>query len=118
MKLTLKNLLCQVLVIATMMLPFQSGQAAMIGTDQANTVASAQADRVALTSLLNRAETISQFQSMGLDATLASARVAAMSDTEVQSLVGKINALPAGADSGLALLILVVFFIWFFAFRR
>jgi hypothetical protein len=91
----------------------------MIGTDQANTVASAQADRIALTGLLSRAETVSQFQSMGLDAALASSRVAAMTDSEVQSLAGKINALPAGADGGgLALLILVVFFVWYFAFRR
>jgi hypothetical protein len=119
MKLTFKSLICQVLVIATMMLPFQTGQAAMIGTDQANTVASAQADRIALTGLLSRAETVSQFQSMGLDAALASSRVAAMTDSEVQSLAGKINALPAGADGGgLALLILVVFFVWYFAFRR
>jgi hypothetical protein len=118
MKITLKSLICQVLVIATMMLPFQSGQAAMIGTDQAATIAGAQADRIALTNLLNRTETINQFQSLGLDAALASSRVAAMTDSEVHSLTGQINALPAGADGGIALLILVIFFIWYFAFRR
>ena len=42
-----------------------------------------------------------------------------MTDDEVGTLAGKIHSLPAGADGGgLALLILVVFFIWYFAFRR
>jgi hypothetical protein len=119
MNLTVKNLICRVLVIATMMLPFQYGQAGMIGTDQASTIASAQAERAAVTSLLNRADTVSELQSLGLDASVASARVAAMTDAEVHTLAGRINALPAGADGGgLALLVLVIFFIWYFAFRR
>ncbi len=118
MKTTLKSLLCNFLVIATMMLPFQNGQAAMIGSDQAGNVASAQLERSNLINLLSRAETASQLQSMGLDAALAGQRVAAMTDAEVHSLAGQVNALPAGADGGLALLVLVVFFIWYFAFRR
>ena len=55
---------------------------------------------------------------MGIDAQTAQNRVASMTDDEVGTLAGKIHAMPAGADGGLALIILIVFFIWYFAFRR
>jgi len=117
MKTTFKNMICRFMAIALMMLPFQYGQAAMIGTDQAVSAATVQADRSLVTNYLSRAETVSQFQSLGLDSQAAKDRVAAMTDAEVGTLAGKINAAPAGGD-GLALLVLVVFFIWYFAFRR
>ncbi len=112
----LKKMICQFMMLAMAMLPFQS-QAGMIGAEQVITSATAQADRTTVTNFLNRGETVSQLQSLGLDAQTASERVAAMTDAEVATLAGKVNALPAGAD-GLVVLILVVFFIWYFAFRR
>ena len=116
---TFKNILCRAMAIAVLLLPFQTGQASMIGTDQANAAASAQVDRNVVVSYLSRAQTVKEFQSMGLDAQAATDRVARMSDAEVSSLAGKINSAPAGADGGTALVILVVvFFIWYFAFRR
>jgi hypothetical protein len=114
---SLKVMICRMLAIAMMMLPFQTGQAAMIGTDQVNIAATAQQDRAQVSSYLTRSQTVSQFQSLGLDTQTALDRVAAMSDDEVASLAGKINAAPAGAD-GLVLLILVVFGVWYFAFRK
>lgn len=89
----------------------------MIVTDQVTSSVSAQADRKTVINLLSRAETVREFQSLGLDSKAAADRVAAMTDEEVSTLAGKINAFPAGGD-GLALLVLVVFFIWYFAFRR
>jgi hypothetical protein len=118
MKSTLKNILCQFLIIATAMLPFSSGQASMIPTDQAMSSQSVQADRTTVQNFFNRAETTTQLQSMGIDAQTAQNRVASMTDDEVGTLAGKINAMPVGADGGLALIILLVFFIWYFAFRR
>lgn len=118
MKSILKKLLCHILVVASVMLPFQAAQAGMIGADQATSSASAQAGRSDINNFLSRTETIKQLQSMGVDPQAAKARVASMSNAEVNTLAGKINALPAGADGGLALLILVVFFIWYFAFSR
>lgn len=115
---TLKKLFCHFMVVATVMMPFQTAQAGMIGADQAGITASAQADRADINNFLSRAETINQLQSMGLNPQAAKARVASMSNSEVNTLAGKINALPAGADGGLALIILVVFFIWYFAFNR
>lgn len=118
MKSTFTNLICRFMIVALMMLPFQSGQAAMISTDQINANAATQQDRSVVLNFLNRAQTAEQLQSLGVDASTANARVAAMSDSEVGVLAGKINAMPVGADGGLALLVLVIFFIWYFAFRK
>ena len=117
MKSTLKNMICRFMVIALMMLPFQTGQASMIGTDQVNTATTVQVDRNFVLDYLSRSETVNEFQAQGLDAQAARDRVAAMTDDEVNALAGKIHAVPAGGD-GLVLLVLVVFFIWYFAFRR
>lgn len=117
MKTILKAMICQFLAIAMMVVPFQNAQASMIGTHQVNSAATAKAERNIVVGYLTRAETVNQFQTMGLDAEAAKDRVAAMTDEEVSTLAGKINAVPAGGD-GLVLLILVVFFIWYFAFRR
>jgi hypothetical protein len=50
---------------------------------------------------------------MGLDAASAKDRVAAMTDAEVAYLAGRIERLPAGADTaGVILLILIIAAIW------
>ena len=112
-----KKTLCQLVTVALVMAPFSSGQASMISTEQVNSTAAIQLDRDVVTSYLGRAETVSQFQANGLDTQKAVERVAAMSNDEVHSLAGQVNAVPAGGD-GLVAVILVVFFIWYFAFRR
>jgi hypothetical protein len=121
MKSSLKRVLCSFLVIAMAMLPFQSGQAGMIGSDLAIASAASQADRNTVTNFLNRTETASQLQALGVDSQSAKERVAAMTDSEIASLAGKINSLPVGADSGagtLLLVILIIWAVWYFAFRR
>lgn len=117
MKSAVTQLLCRFLAIALMMLPYQSGQAGMIGTDLAASPASVQADRNTISSFLSRAQTVNELQSLGLDPRAAQDRVAAMTDAEVSSLAGKMRALPAGGD-GLVLLILVLLIVWLVAFRR
>lgn len=112
-----KKMICRFLAIAMITLPFQTGQAAMIGTDQATTAAAVQSDRSLVTTYLSRSQTINEFQALGLDAQDARDRVASMTDEEIGTLAGQINAVPAGGD-GLVVLILVVFFIWYFAFRK
>ena len=113
----LKNLLCRFLAIAVMMLPFQTGQAGMIGADQA-IAAAVQLDRSVVANFLNRSQTVEQFQALGLDVQVARDRVAAMTDDEVGSLAGKVNELPAGGLVGLLLIILLVVLIWVVATRR
>jgi hypothetical protein len=114
---TFKKLLCRFLAVALITLPFQTGQASMIGTDQVNAAATVQADRNLVSTYLSRAQTVSEFEALGLDAQDARDRVASMTDSEIGTLAGQIHAVPAGGD-GLVLLVLVVFFIWYFAFRK
>lgn len=104
--------ICRLLVVLMVWTPYQVAQAGMIGTDQVATTSS-QSDRSAVLSFVSRADVASQLQSMGLDASSAKDRVAAMSDGEVAYLAGRINNLPAGADTaGVILLILVIAAIW------
>jgi hypothetical protein len=120
MKSTLKRMLCRILIVATAMLPFQMGQASMIGTDQAVAAATAQSDRALVSSFLTRAQTASELQSLGIDAKAAGERVAAMTDEEVRTLAGKIRSMPAGADGTTVAVVLIVaaFLIWWFAMRK
>lgn len=116
MKSALTQMICRFLTITLMMLPFQTGQAGMIGADQVNSAATVQVDRNVVLNYLNRSQTVNELQTLGLDAQTAKDRVAAMTDDEVGALAGKISAAPAGGE--LVLLVLVVFFIWYFAFRK
>jgi hypothetical protein len=97
------------------MLPFQSIQAGMVGTEQVSAVASAQASRDAVLATLARAEVASQLQTMGIDANAAKARVGAMTDDEVRTLQSQIDSLPAGALSGWAWagIVVVAILIWY-----
>jgi hypothetical protein len=109
-----KKMICRFMAIVIMVAPFQTVQAGMIGTDAVNAAATVQADRAVVVNYLTRAQTVSEFQSLGMDPQQAVERVGAMTDAEVGALAGKINTAPAG---GLVTLILVVFLIWYFAFR-
>jgi len=109
------GLISRLLVISMLMLPFQSIQAGMVGTDQVSAAASAQANRDALLGTLARADVASQLQSMGIDSNAAKARVGAMTDDEVRTLQSQIDSLPAGALSGWAWagIVAVAVLIWY-----
>lgn len=112
-----KKLICRFLAVALITLPFQTGQASMIGVDQVNVASTVQADRTLVTNYLSRSQTVNELQAMGIDPQAARDRVEAMTDEEVGTLASRIDAVPAGGD-GLVVLVLVVFIIWYFAFRR
>jgi uncharacterized protein DUF6627 len=104
--------ICRLLAVLMVWTPYQVAQAGMIGTDQA-AAPSSQADRAAVLSFVSRADVAGQLQSMGLDAATAKDRVAAMTDAEVAYLAGRIEQVPAGADTaGVILLILIIAAIW------
>ncbi len=107
--------ICRLMVAMMIWMPYQIATAAMIGTDQV-VASSSQTDRTTVTNFLNRSDVANQLQSLGIDPTSAKDRVAAMSDQEVQSLAGKINALPAGGASAgaILLLILIIAAAWWF----
>jgi hypothetical protein len=111
--------LCRLLMVLMVWSPMQLANAGMIGTDQVASVAS-QAERNTVLQFLGRADVTSELQSLGVDPAAVKDRVAAMTDQEVRSLAGKIQSMPAGADSSGTILLLVVigFAVWWIWFRR
>lgn len=107
--------LCRLLIVLMAWMPVHVAQAGIISTDQA--VASAQADRAAVLNLIGRSDVAGQLQSFGVNLATARDRVAAMTDEEVQSLAGKLHAVPAGGD-GLVVLILVGVILWLVFWRK
>ena len=107
--------ICRLLIALMVWMPFQIATAGMIGTDQV-VASSPQADRTTVLNFLNRSDVAGQLQTLGLDPSTAKDRVGAMTDQEVQSLAGRIEAMPAGAsDAGvLLLIILVAAAVWWF----
>jgi hypothetical protein len=98
--------------------PF-SLQAGMIGTDQVVAGAQDQANRDKVLSFVARADVAKQFEALGHTASTARERVDAMTPDEVTRLAGKIDSLPAGADSTAAWIAaviivgLIVYFMWY-----
>ncbi len=92
-----KKSLCRLLVVSITFLSIHSARAEMIATEQAVTV-TAQAGRQALLKYLGRADVASQLQSLGVERTFAERRVAAMSDEEIDTFIGKLGSLPAGGQ--------------------
>ena len=81
-------------------IPMQAS-AAVIPTDAVIAQASAMdlsRQRGELTTFLTRSDVQTQLVSLGVDHEQAAARIAALSDDEVQQLYGKMQTLPAGGD--------------------
>ena len=110
------RLISRLLVVCMIGLPFQVN-AGLIGTDAVLSAAQAQAARDAVGNFVTRAEVTSQLQSLGLAPQDASGRVAALTDSEVATIAGHIDNLPAGAVSGWAV-VLIVAVIWLAFFRK
>ena len=106
------RILSRILIVCMIGLPFQA-HAGLIGTDQVVTAEQALAARDMVAGVLSRAEVASQLQALGLTPEAAKDRVASLTDAEVSKLAGQIQSLPAGADGGaLILLILIGVLIW------
>jgi hypothetical protein len=91
-------------------LPWQA-QAGMIATDQALGAA-----QVKVAGFLQRDEVAAQLERLGVSPKAAQDRVAALTDAQVATLADRIDALPAGGDSLLAIIVvvwLIVYFLWF-----
>ena len=101
-----RSFLCRLLAVLMIAAPYAAQtQAAMIGSQQA-IAASLQAERDTVRTFVARGDV--QRQLVALGAADAAGRVASLTDNEVRELAGRIDALPAGADSGVALLLIVV----------
>lgn len=117
MKSAVVRMICRFLIASLTVLSFGTANAGMIGVEQ---LASAPSDRAAVLNLVSRSEVASQLQARGIDAQMAQARIASMTDQEVQSLKGQIDALPAGASDGgtIAAVIIIALVVWYVWFRR
>jgi phosphopentomutase len=111
------KLISQLLIVSMIVLPF-STQAGMIGTDQVVTNATAQANLDKVRDFVSRTDVQNQFEALGLTAANAQERVNAMTQEEINRIAGKIDSLPAGADSStgwwIAGVIIVGLIIWYF----
>jgi hypothetical protein len=98
-----------VLVITS--LPLGLARAALITTDQV--IGDSQGERGKVTAFLQRRDVRAQMEALGVDPLEAQARVASLSDREVDQIAGQIDRLPAGqgvivAVVGAAVLIFLV----------
>ena len=106
--------ICRVLAALMLWTPVQFAHAGMIGTAESLAPA-AQAERGTVLGFVGRADVARELEALGIDAASARDRIAAMTDQEVQSLTGRIDSLPAGADpTGIAAAILLLIIIWWF----
>ena len=112
MKSAMTRMLCKLLIVMMAWTPFQVAQAGMIGTGEQISVSSAQSERGAVLSLINRADVARELQSYGVDVSSAQERIAALTDPEVRSLAGPLKTAPAGAGDGLVIVILVGVILW------
>ncbi len=107
--------ICRMLMVCMSAFPLGT-YAGMIGTDQVAAATQAQVTRDMLRDFVGRSELRNQLQSLGVSPAAAQARVNAMTDAEVTSVVGRIDRLPAGAVSGWAVAasLIVIGLIWYY----
>jgi hypothetical protein len=74
-------------------------QAELIGTLQAVEASTRAQDLATVSSALARDQVRAQFVAFGVDPTQVETRVAALTDSELRTLAGKIAEAPAGADA-------------------
>ena len=114
----LYKLVAQVLIVTMVWMPF-TAQAGMIGTDQLVAGAQDQSNRDKVINFMSRGDVVKQFEALGLSASTAKQRVEAMTQEEVGRLAGKIDSLPAGADSsgawvaGIIIVGIIIYLVWY-----
>jgi hypothetical protein len=87
-------------------------QAELIGTLQAVEANTRAQDLATVSSALARDQVRAQFVALGVDPAQVETRVAALTDSELRTLAGKISDAPAGADAlaviGIVFLVLLI----------
>ncbi len=107
--------ICRMLIVCMGAFPF-STYAGMVGTNEVIAAAQADGARDRVHDFLGRTEVRNQLQNLGISPDAAQARVSAMTDTEVASIAGRIDSLPAGGFSGwaAAAVLIVIGLIWYY----
>ena len=107
---TFRRMIASLLVVCMTGLG-QIAQAAPISTDAALAAAQNASQRERVIRFLDRADVQQQLQLRGVNAADAKARVAALSEAELNQLASQIDSLPAGGDVGILGFVLVVFLV-------
>jgi hypothetical protein len=94
-------------------LPIGAARAGLVTTEQVVEQRSAASDRERLTATLLRDDVRQQMEALGVDRDEALARLAGLSDQEVQQIAGRIDQLPAGQNVLVGVLVIagVVFIV-------
>ena len=87
-------------------------QAELVTTLQAVEASTRAQDLATVNSALAREEVRAQFEALGVESAQIETRVAALTDSELRTLAGQVNELPAGADAlaviGVVFLVLLI----------
>jgi hypothetical protein len=94
--------------VASIALFSGSVHAELVTTDQIVGEEQAQLDRERVKALIGRAEVAQELQVFGVPPAEAQARVDAMTNEEIRSIAGKLDALPAGGVLGHTELIIIL----------
>ena len=98
--------LCAALIVSLgLLVPLRRVQAAALSTDALARMARDESARERVLALLEREDVTAQLARYGVGPDEARARIAALSDAEVQQIAGRIDQLPAGADTAGAILL-------------
>ena len=79
-------------------LPIGAARAGLVTTDQLVEQRTAASDRERLAAILLRDDVRQQIEALGVDRNEAIARLASLSDQEIQQIAGRIDELPAGQN--------------------
>jgi len=85
------------LLAAALVLPLQQARAEIVSTQEIASSAQSAANRERVLEAVGRAEVEQGLVALGVDPQAAKARVAALSNQEINALAGKLDNLPAGA---------------------
>lgn len=88
------------LFLTFMNLQISTSQAAIMATDQVLEMQQVTIEREKVIAFINRAEVEQELKAQGVSPDEAKARIAHLSDAELQMLAGKIDELPAGGIIG------------------
>ena len=114
----LRRCLALLLAVAMTILALPSGtaQAAMVSTERVVVGVAETSERERVVAFLGRADVVDEMVALGIDPAEARARVATLSDAEIQEIAGALDRLPAGQGAigaviGAALLVFLVLLI-------
>jgi hypothetical protein len=92
-------------------LQLPAAQAGIVGTEIIVSNAQAQQDRTQIMNLLDRKDIQEQLISHGVNVEQAKTRVDSLSDAETHTLANQLNTLPAGGDSSILGVIVLIFLV-------